>query len=542
MPERQRNVRCRFLHAAVVYHAAMESRVSLAHWKSWLAPLAIVVVVLGLQLKTMDAYGATWDEPLNRNWAKQFLLYWQTHNDQYLTDMPGKGMYYGPMFSVLTYGVAQFSSHTLGVPFTPANHLMDIIVSSFGAGIFFLFARSTLGKRTAWLATLFLAGYPQLIAHAQYNPKDIPVLVLSLFVFAALHRTLRTHSRAWAALTGLLFGMTLAAKLSAVALLPVLAVIVLVSFIRSVRAAPRRWIHVLGRDSVMAVLFLLAMVAGIYVAWPTLWIKPLLLIDALRVFLFESFWPGTVLYFGAEYAGGALPWHYIPMMFFIATPLLTLACFAAGSAVAMRRAIRSEHWHIYLIVLAWFFVPLLLTLKPGLVRYDGIRQLLFCVPALALLAGIGFDRLVTFASSKVSWKPLPVLLAVLVFGWIAAEIVQVFPFEGSYVNESVRAAIPHNIDDTFEIESWGSSYRQAHDWIAAHVQPGEIVCVPIADFLVTWYVWPDGIRFGCTPDARYVMFFTRYSKSYRTRFEQLRPVFSIERYNSPLLLIYDVKP
>ncbi len=521
--------------------ALMEGVQPTARWKIWIAPVAITLAVLVAQLGTMDAYGATWDEPLHRNWAKQFLLYWQTHDQQYLEQMPGKGMYYGPAYFVANFALAQFASHTLGVPFTPSNHLLNVIVTSFAAGLFFAFVRSALGKRVAWFATGFAVLYPHLIAHAQYNPKDIPVLVASLCMFAALHRAIQTRAKRWVIATGLLLGISLAAKLSAIALLPILFVVAVVVIAQSVRAAPARWAEVIRRDGILLLLCMLFAAVGLFVAWPTLWFQPLLLKDSLHVFLFESFWPGRVLYFGVEYGGADLPWHYMPMQFFLATPLLTLGCFLVGSALAVRRCLFSKRWQIYLIVLAWFFVPLLLTLKPGLVRYDGIRQLLFCVPALALLAGIGLDRLLAFATSKVSWRPLAIVLAAALFGWIGTEVIHVFPFEGSYVNESVRLAIPKNIDDVFEIENWGASYRQAHDWIAEHVRPGEIVCVPIGDYLVTWYVWPQGIRFGCVPEAKYVMFFTRYSKSYRERFEKLEPVFSIERYNSPLLLIYDVK-
>ncbi|HRH94079.1 MAG TPA: hypothetical protein PKV72_06140, partial [Candidatus Peribacteria bacterium] len=81
----------------------MQTAAAPAGWKSWIAPVAIVLAVFAIQLKTMDAYGATWDEPLHRNRAKQFVLYWQTHDQQYLTNMPGKGMYYGPGYFVANY-------------------------------------------------------------------------------------------------------------------------------------------------------------------------------------------------------------------------------------------------------------------------------------------------------------------------------------------------------------------------------------------------------------------------------------------------------
>ncbi len=516
-------------------HAASRHR-----WKSWIAPALIALAVLVAQLCVIDAYGATWDEPLHRNWAKQFVLFWQTGDGTYLQEMPGKGMYYGPGYFLANYGTAQFASHVLGFPFTPANHLLGIIVTSIAAGFLFAFVRAAAGARLAWLSTLFAVTYPHLIAHAQYNPKDIPVLVASLPMFAAVHRTLVTRSKRWALAAGLLYGVCLAAKLSAIAMLPILAVILGAAVIRDVRGGGDR-AAVLRRDGALLALCAFGAVLGMYATWPTLWFRPLLIVDSLHVFLLESFWPGKVLYFGTEYPGADLPWHYMPFQFFLATPLPAFAAFLLGSVLAFRRALRSERWAFYVVVLAWFWVPLVLTLKPGLVRYDGIRQLLFCVPALAILAGMGLEWLMDIAGRKLSWKYAPIVLVVAVFGWLGAEVVRVHPFQGSYVNESIRLAIPKDIHDTFEIEFWGASYRQAHDWIVQNVQAGDIVCVPIADYLVTWYRWPDGIRFGCTDDATYVMYFSRYSKEYRKRFEKLNPVYEIERYGTPLLQIYKVR-
>jgi hypothetical protein len=506
-------------------------------WKPWVAPLAIMAVACAVQFANIGKYGATWDEPLHRNWAKQFIAFWETGDAQRLEEMPGRGMYYGPSYYLANYHVSQFAAHRLGMTFTPSNHLFGVIVTSIALGILFAFVRSAAGARVAWLSTL----YPQLIAHAQYNPKDIPVLVVSIPLMAAFHLAVTRRTKRWAAATGFIFGVGFALKLTILILLPVLAALWLGSFVRAARVPGARLGMLLRNDALLGLLFSVAAVAGMYAAWPTLWFKPLLFKDALHIFTTEEFWHGEVMYFGTRYIGSQLPWHYIPFMFFMATPLLTLACMAVGTAVAARRGLRTQGWTFYALVLLWFWLPLAFSLKPGLVRYDGIRQFLFCIPPLAILAGIGLDRLLSAAGKKIPWKPLPVVLAAFVFLWLGVEIARVHPIEGSYVNESVRVAIPRDIHMHFELEYWGATYRQGADWIAENVRPGEIVCVPIADYLILWYEWPEGIRFGCTKDAKYVMFFTRYSQEYRKKFDVLTPAFAVERYNTPLLLLYKVR-
>lgn len=496
----------------------------------WLAPVAIAAAVFMLQLASMHAYGVTWDEPLHRNWAELFWRYWQTGDSTYLQAMPGNGMYYGPAYFLLNYAVSLFGMHVFGMTLTASGHLLGILVASASCALLLWYVRCAFGNRTAWFATAFLITYPQLGAHAQYNPKDIPVLVAAVGTFAALSMLIRHRTLRWAVVSGAVLGLGIAAKLSAISLIPSLAIVAVVSAWQEHRAGDA---SALRRYATWSAIIATTAACSMVAAWPTLWRQPSLLLGALQFFLAEPFWPGKVLYFGVEYSGGSLPWHYMPVQFFLATPMLTFACLLAGTFMAIRLSPKRDT----LILLCWFWIPLVLTLKPGMPRYDGIRQLLFCVPPLCILAAVGLEALVRHFARRFGVR-IVLSLVCMLFAWNVLEVARIFPFGGSYVNESVRIALPRNIHDTFELEFWGATYLQAHEWLVPRLTSEDRICVPIAEYLMTWYDWPSGVEFGCTADSTYIVYFTRYSKAYRQKFSMLTPVFEVVKFHTPLLQIY----
>jgi hypothetical protein len=104
----------------------------------------------------------------------------------------------------------------------------------------------------------------------------------------------------------------------------------------------------------------------------------------------------------------------------------------------------------------------------------------------------------------------------------------------------LQIAYGKDLDTTFQIEYWGASYKQGIEWLAENAGPNPVICVPTAGILVTWYPWRDDFTFECSDKTDYVMFFTRYSEAKIYR-ELKNPVFSIDRMNSTLLLIYKIK-
>lgn len=502
---------------------------------SWEDRPALVATAIGaaylvVQLCCLGAYGATWDEPLHQIWGHAVTTYFTTGDRGPLANLPGYGTYYGPLYYWLSSVVTDLGIGSLGLPPAAALHVLNVLTASVGVGLTFLFASEAAGPRAAALATGFLVLFPPLVAHAHYNPKDVPLMTAVVATMLFAQRALTRGRLRDAVIAGLLYGAALTAKLTALFAGGAIGLAWVAGFGERRRRADAPEVEDLRPVGA----FVAAALAAMYVLWPTAWEDPLLVPRSVAVFLTAKFFSGTMLYFGTRYAGAALPWHYTPVSLAMVTPVLTLLAFGIGVVVLARRATRLPTTSI--LLLAWIFVPLAVSLAPGLIRYDGMRQFFFVVPALAVVAGIGADAVLRrMRNHRVAARAFLAAGAL----WLGGQVAQVYPFGGSYVNEAVRLAIPSGLERWVILEGWGATYLQGVAWLGEHAEPGAEVCVPIAGALPVWDSPRPDLKFGCGPEARYEMFVTGYDKI--TEYDARTPVFRISRYDSDLLRIYQTR-
>lgn len=153
--------------------------------------------------------------------------------------------------------------------------------------------------------------------------------------------------------------------------------------------------------------------ASLAVLWLT---NPFAKIDLAR-WLFDAFtimrgfapWDFSVRMNGGDFATSDLPWWYVPAWIAAQGPVLTiLAGLAAASLIAIA-LIRSSSWlpRRQLVIMVPFFIqgvalPAAIVLT-GSTVYDGLRHLLFMVPGLVALMGLGVasaERAVVARSSR----------------------------------------------------------------------------------------------------------------------------------------------
>jgi hypothetical protein len=283
--------------------------------------------------------------------------------------------------------------------------------------------------------------------------------------------------------------------------------------------------------------------------WPTLWRQPSLLLGSIRYFGSGSFWDGTVLYAGQRFPATELPWHYAPVMLLMAIPLVTLVLAAGGAFLVARRIIGRERVFEGTLLFLWIGLTLLLFMKPGLSRYDGMRQLFFVVPAIVTLAGVGWAALWRAGDGSRRRRVLVAGVSLICAAWLVLENARVFPYGGSYVNAAARAMLGPHLEQRFELEYWGVTYREGMRWLRRSAEPSSVVCAPVASDILPWHqvlLWQRetsraDLTYDCARDARYVMLMTRFAEwpdEYR-RLTRLRPVFTISRLGSDLLYIYE---
>jgi Dolichyl-phosphate-mannose-protein mannosyltransferase len=508
--------------------------------RSVVEPLCVSALVVIGHLSLIGRFGASWDEPLHRSWGQLFLLYWHTGDLRFVEEMPGYGAFYGPLFHVLNFRISEFLYKTWHVPFVAANHVLIILTFCLCCGLLFAVARAMFSRRIAWISVLLFVLLPQLMAHAQYNPKDIPLMTTCTLTLLAGYTFFKRRTPVSAIVAGVCFGAALAIKLSAIMILPALLLAYLSTLWTS---ADRRTSASLIKDLWMTGLIFVSAFISLYAFWPSLWSDISLLPRGFDTFI-HAYWPGQVLYFGTEYGGEQLPWHYIPLSLLITLPIPTMAFFFAGICAGIRRIRRRDHVLEYVLLLCWILFPLLLSMKPGIVRYDGYRQFYFTLPVLAIVAAVGLeacaDALRKRFSSVRSHVWLPAIAGVTAV-WILVEIAIVFPYTGSYFNQLLRWPLGPNLERQVEVEFWGPTYKEGMQWLIDNAEPDPEICVPISGQLVTWYPWRDDFTFNCTPESDYVMYFSRYTFNKQYSFNDREPIFEIRRYDSRLLSIFKIK-
>jgi hypothetical protein len=333
------------------------------------------------------------------------------------------------------------------------------------------------------------------------------------------------------------FALALAVKVSAVTAVPQLAAALLAARLAPGSAVDWRSLRREGR--VAAVAGAVGILVGLFVFWPTMWAQPSLPLIGLYTRMAGTVGDGVSLYLGSYYRGSALPWHYVPVWMAVATPLLTLCCAALGS-LQLVRELRGERRVGAALVLASFFVPMALACSPRLPRYDGMRHFFFCVPALAMLAGVGLVWLSARAAAAGVPRALRGGAVAALLAWLALEVARGHPYQGSYVNEPTRWLLGPHVERMLVMEYWGLTYREGFAWLNAHAARGARVCIPVAGHLAGSYATREDLRFECGEEVDYVMEMASHPRR-QADTRGRAPSLTVSRYDSDLMYLYRVR-
>jgi hypothetical protein len=164
-------------------------------------------------------------------------------------------------------------------------------------------------------------------------------------------------------------------------------------------------------------------------------------------------WPGSVLFNGTTYPANDLPASYVPMLLAIQLTEPVWALFFVGLAMAAHGLIkkRNEKVELLAFTLVWFILPLItfMIIRPTL--YDNFRQSFFIVPPIFFTAGLAFDLIRRRLLQGF-------LVALLILPGLIASI-RLHPYEYVYYNRFIGGV--ESVVGRFELEYWGTSYREA---------------------------------------------------------------------------------
>lgn len=341
------------------------------------------------------------------------------------------------------------------VPPRILNALLAMVMGAF----LFRWAAEWFGPRGGLLALALLAFDPNVLALATVATLDLGVVCLMFIALYWLQRLLRRPNHRHLVAAGVCLGLALAAKISAVLLIPIGAGLMLLW-----GAKRWRWPTLVGRlAGLLVIAFLTVWATHLFdfgaapglpfpVPAPTYWRS------LLRVGRHAMVGNRTYL-LGETYTGGR--WVYFPVVMALKTPIPALM-FLGLTLVAIGRHPRRWRRELTLAALPLIYFAISLINEINL----GYRHILPVVPFLYLSAGrlaqLGqplFHRLGR------SGRTLGRTILVLLVGWQIFGTLAVWPFHLTFANEiaggpenAYRYMADSNVD-------WGQALKALEDYL-----------------------------------------------------------------------------
>lgn len=448
--------------------------------------VAALVLAAGVLMALLGAWriGVTWDEPIHVQRLNQFLeTGWFLTPGQLEMGDPTSDMtqqfVYAPVAMLLLHGLGMLT----GIESADAalftheayvvRHLGVALLGFVGVGGVALTAK-VLTRRWDWalVAAAALVAVPLWTGHSMFNIKDTPAAVAYVWVTLALCLMLRPLGDRWwhraaaplALGWGVVLGVGTRPGMWTGFALSAMWFVLAVLFVR--RADHER---AFSRTRALAELG-----AGIGLGLTSVaLVYPSVFADPVRALL-------NSLTASANFMGGSSNRGFLPIGVLLQMPLVLLGLALLGTLVTARRVVRERGRSVetacwVLVVVQLFGMPTAGVLK-GSFLYGDLRQVLFAVPAMVLMAMLGAMPLLRWRGSKRYPVNAKVSLTVLVVGLVFPTAVQasLFPLNYIFWNPLSWATPLGN--------NGGDFYRASARELVKSLPPeGRVVCSPIGD-------------------------------------------------------------
>lgn len=381
---------------------------------AWLLAVAGVVVATNVVMMVAGAIqgGVTLDEPSHVHRLQGFLANGWYVADKWVVD--GKvtqegGYVYAPAVALLGHllgvlvGVESWDTVSENATAYSLRHLVVVTLGAIGIAAVAVTARLLLRSwRWGLVAAAILTAIPMYIGHAMFNIKDLPVAAgyaaATLGAVALTQSTITTPRMRLLAGGALAFGVWLTAGVRPAMLVSVgvsVAVALFASWLRMRRDAPatrarlKAGIVTAAGGSLVGYLALVAI-------YPKLFLRPELLYQSV-VQSGDFPWHLSTLTAGTFMPAQSAPASYLPLWFAAQTPVVTSLLCLGVIVWFVRQAFLPATRKpgdgnllagVAVILVQAIFFPWA-AIAGGSTLYQGPRQMLFVVPAMALLATIG---------------------------------------------------------------------------------------------------------------------------------------------------------
>ena len=436
-----------------------------------LATAALIAALVVIALCTFKDYAITNDEEVQQRYGELIVAY-------YTSGLTDQGVFsfqnlylYGGLFDI----IAVVLSHLVPIDPYDLRHILCALVGIGGIGAAAATARLIAGPRAALIAAAGLsvtgAWYGAMFNHT----KDIPfaaAMTGATFVLIRIARRLPSPRAGDLAAFSLLAGAALGIRVLGL-LLVIYAGFAIALYLPRPRLALDRVRRRFLIESSLRLLPALMLAYGIMIlAWPWAGLAPLNPLRGLLAFSEFHYEIRTVLA-GRVYEMADVPRLYVPIYFLIRVPLLILigAALATLSVLLPLRAVRFRQPHgrdVTLVSLTVIF-PLTCQVIGHGPAFTGLRHFLFVLPALATLAGIGLDAVLSAlaARSRVAASG-GFAIVTACFLWDAVTLARLHPYEYLFYNPAVGGL--QGASRRYDLDYWFSSMPEALSQLEAYLR------------------------------------------------------------------------
>lgn len=495
--------------------------------------LALLAAGLVAGLLTVRDYGESWDEPsLYRYTDYAISAYRFFFHPAKLPPFDPILSSYGPAYFMLTgLFVRGLQALLPGITTPVASHLCYFLTFLVGILLLYRLCRRWIGHIAGLAACLMFASQPLLWGHAFINPKDLPFMTFFLAsVLLGFQMVDHNHSGQrsyWrVVLAGLMLGLTTSFRL--------------VGPLAGVLAATYAVAKLRGKSLALLIVYGTVSLIASYISWPFLWGDPVTKFFASLEMAISFPYLTKVLFAGRYYAGSALPWFYFPAVLSIQLTLPLLLLVIAGLSLSVwsffrfTERTRGPLW----LFIGWFLVPLGAILVLHSTLYDNGRQLFFLLPPVFLLAGVALEACLPLLRKQ--WLQAGAVMLMLVPGLYG--MFRLHPYEYTYYNQLVGGT--GGAYSRFEMDYWGTSYREAALWLNQHAGPGSTLWATGPGFLLQADLRSD-IKLSCASEIScgghtdYVVAVARWKGEIRCA--GARTVFSVGRRGAVFAVVKELR-
>ena len=398
-------------------------------------------MLVALVFATYDSYAVSNDEPAQQAYGHLIISYYRSGFANEALFHFDNLYLYGGLFDVLAALIQR------ALPFVDPYDLRHIFCALIGVGgivAAYATARLVAGPRAGAIAAFALSVCGPWYGGMFNHTKDIPFAAAMMGAVYFLLRAARALPRPRARdviCFGLLLGAALGVRVLGLLTVGYAGLAMLMPLARLPQGDKNDRLGLFAQSVIALTPGFLIAYAIMAAAWPWSALAPLNPVRGLIDFG-EFHYQIRTLLNGHIYFMGDVPRWYEPTYLLIKLPLLILVGSAVGALFALwprRSAERLSQRRLESVLLVFIAVfPVACEVIDRGPAFTGIRHFLFVVPVFAVLAGVGFDRLLS-AMEIYGRAPARGALAVIaaLIVWNATILVRLHPYQYVYFNPLV---------------------------------------------------------------------------------------------------------